>query len=115
VQIDLSHAGQRPALCDGRFRHIVTIDDALRLGCNLFDLAELLDEYPDDEFANLFRCEFIDDSNSQFTLQMMQACMVDRGRHGPTTSNHWRSARLRGSRSGWAMTPRLPAIRPPWW
>jgi aryl-alcohol dehydrogenase-like predicted oxidoreductase len=55
VQIDLSHAGQRPALCDGRFRHIVTIDDALRLGCNLFDLAELLDEYPDDEFANLFR------------------------------------------------------------
>nr|WP_218240424.1 terminase family protein [Comamonas fluminis] len=79
VQIDLSHKvlanGMRCA--DGRFRHIVTIDDALRLGCNLFDLAELLAEYPDDEFSNLFRCEFIDDSNSQFTLKMMQACMVD--------------------------------------
>ncbi|MDH1790180.1 terminase family protein, partial [Comamonas thiooxydans] len=79
VQIDLSHKALANGLrcADGRFRHIVTIDDALRLGCNLFDLAELLDEYPDDEFANLFRCEFIDDSNSQFTLQMMQACMVD--------------------------------------
>lgn len=79
VQIDLSHKALANGLrcADGRFRHIVTIDDALRLGCNLFDLAELLEEYPDDEFSNLFRCEFIDDSNSQFTLQMMQACMVD--------------------------------------
>jgi uncharacterized protein YjcR len=77
--IDLSHkalaAGMR--CIDGRFRHIVTIEDALAQGCNLFDLAELLDEYPDDEFANLFRCEFIDDSNSMFSLQMMQKCMVD--------------------------------------
>lgn len=79
VHIDVSHkalaAGMRCP--DGRFRHIVTIEDALRQGCSLFDLAELQAEYPDDEFANLFMCDFIDDSNSMFSLKMMQACMVD--------------------------------------
>ncbi|WP_208458682.1 terminase large subunit domain-containing protein [Comamonas antarctica] len=79
VQLDLSHkalaAGMR--CLDGRFRHIVTIEDALRQGCNLFDLAELQAEYPDDEFANLFMCDFIDDSNSIFSLKLMQSCMVD--------------------------------------
>lgn len=79
IQIDVSHralaAGVRCA--DGRFRQIVTMEDAVAQGFDLVDLAELQDEYPPDEFANLFRCEFIDDSNSIFTLAAMQACMVD--------------------------------------
>lgn len=79
LQLDVSHralaAGMRCA--DGRFRQIVTMEDAVRQGFNLVDLQELQDEYPADEYANLFDCEFIDDSNSIFTLAAMQSCMVD--------------------------------------
>ncbi|QTX19887.1 terminase large subunit domain-containing protein [Comamonas aquatica] len=79
VQIDVSHrtlaSGMRCA--DGRFRQIVTMDDAVRQGFHLVDIEELQDEYPPDEYANLFDCEFIDDSNSIFTLALMQPCMVD--------------------------------------
>lgn len=79
VQIDVSHrtlaSGMRCA--DGRFRQIVTMDDAVRQGFHLVDIEELQDEYPPDEYANLFGCEFIDDSNSIFTLALMQSCMVD--------------------------------------
>ncbi|ROR23056.1 uncharacterized protein YjcR [Comamonas sp. BIGb0124] len=79
LQLDLSHR----ALADGirctdrRFRHIVTVEDAVRMGCNLFDIDELRSEYSDDEFSNLFMCEFIDDSQSMFPLALMQSCMVD--------------------------------------
>ena len=34
-------------------------------------------EYSDEEFRNLFLCNFIDDSASVFTLEMVQKCMVD--------------------------------------
>lgn len=77
--MDLNHralaAGMRCA--DGRYRQIVTMEDAVRQGMNLVDIAELQDEYPPDEYSNLFGCEFIDDSNSIFTLALMQSCMVD--------------------------------------
>jgi hypothetical protein len=36
-------------------------------GCDLFDIDELRDEYAPDEFANLFLCEFVDDSLSAST------------------------------------------------
>lgn len=79
VQMDLSHRALAVGMCcaDGRFRQIVTMDDAVRQGMNLVDIAELQDEYPADEYANLFDCEFIDDSNSIFTLAQMQSCTVD--------------------------------------
>jgi hypothetical protein len=65
-------------LCpDKVWRQIVTIDDAERGGCDLFDIEELRDEYAPDEFANLLMCEFMDDGDSLFTLAMMQGCMVD--------------------------------------
>lgn len=79
VEIDVSHsalaAGRRGP--DGQWRHIVTVEDAVREGCDLFDLDQLRLEYNDDEWANLLMCQFIDDALSVFPLAEMQRCMVD--------------------------------------
>lgn len=65
-------------LCpDKQFRQIITIDDAIKQGCDLFDLEELETEYSDDELEQLFRCRFIDDSNSLFQLATLQPCLAD--------------------------------------
>ena len=64
-------------LPDNVWRHTVTIEDAERGGCNLFDVEELRDEYSAPEFANLLMCEFMDDSLSVFPMAMLAPCMVD--------------------------------------
>lgn len=65
-------------LCPDRiWRHMVTIEDAERLGCDLFDLDELRDEYSVPEFENLLMCGFVDDSLSVFPIAMLAPCMVD--------------------------------------
>lgn len=79
IEIDLSHSflnsGQ---LCgDGQWRQIVTVEDAIRGGCNLFDIDQLRLEYSPDEYQNLLLCEFVDDIASIFSFQLMQGCMVD--------------------------------------
>ncbi|MGV2702291.1 UNVERIFIED_CONTAM: terminase ATPase subunit family protein [Aeromonas salmonicida] len=79
VEIDLSHtnlAGGK--LCaDGQWRQIVTVEDAVRGGCDLFDLDQLRSEYSEDEYRNLLMCEFMDDTASVFPLASLQRCMVD--------------------------------------
>ncbi|BEM27641.1 hypothetical protein SME05J_12110 [Serratia marcescens] len=65
-------------LCeDKQFHQIVNIEDALRGGCDLFDLDELREENSDVDFDNLFMCNFIDDTSSVFPISEMQRCMVD--------------------------------------
>ncbi|EKN3567305.1 terminase ATPase subunit family protein [Yersinia enterocolitica] len=79
IQLDLSHshlaAGARCA--DGQWRQIVTVEDALAGGCNLFDLNQLSLEYGPSEYQNLLMCEFVDDQASVFPFKELQACMVD--------------------------------------
>jgi uncharacterized protein YjcR len=79
VSIDVSHeALMRGRLCEDRqWRQIVTVEDAVRGGCDLFDLDELRLEYSQEEYGNLLMCQFVDDSQSIFPLSMMQTCMVD--------------------------------------
>lgn len=79
VSIDVSHkALAGGALCsDGQWRQIVTVDDAIAGGCDLFDLDQLLLEYSEEEADNLLRCQFVDDTLSVFPLTKLQACMVD--------------------------------------
>ena len=79
VEIDLSHANLASGkLCpDGQWRQIVTVEDAVRGGCDLFDLDQLRSEYSDDEYLNLLMCEFMDDTSSVFPLATLQRCMVD--------------------------------------
>lgn len=79
VQIDVSHAAlARGVRCaDGQWRQIVTVEDALAGGCDLFDLDQLRMEYAPPEFSNLLMCQFVDDTASVFPLALMQRCMVD--------------------------------------
>jgi hypothetical protein len=62
---------------DGIWRQIVTVFDAIAKGFDLVDLAELQRENSVDEFDNLFRCLFLDDSQSMFPFEIMRRCMVD--------------------------------------
>ncbi|AOZ04557.1 terminase ATPase subunit family protein [Cupriavidus malaysiensis] len=79
VQVDISHAALRDGrrCADGQWRQIVTVEDAVRGGCNLFDLDQLRCEYSDADFESLLMCGFIDDAASVFLLSMLLRCMVD--------------------------------------
>ncbi len=79
VDIDVTWANLRHGQVgpDRKWRQIVTVTDAEAEGCDLFDIAELRDEYSADDFANLFMCEFVDDALSVFPLAELQPCMVD--------------------------------------
>jgi len=62
---------------DGIWRQIVTIEDAARQGCDLFDIEDLRRRRAPDVFANLFMCEFVDDAESMFPFAIMRRCRVD--------------------------------------
>ncbi|MCJ8317010.1 terminase ATPase subunit family protein [Idiomarina sp.] len=79
IQLDLSHANlvDGKKCDDGHWRQIITVEDAVKGGCDLFDLDQLKLEYSPDEYQNLLMCQFIDDTSSVFSMPMMQRCMVD--------------------------------------
>lgn len=79
IEIDISHSALAGGLlcADGQWRQIVTIEDALAGGCTLFDLDQLRRENSDEDFKNLFMCEFVDDKASVFPFEELQRCMVD--------------------------------------
>jgi len=77
--IDVGHDALKDGKlgADGIWRQIVTVFDAIAGGFDLVDVDELQLEYAIDEFDNLFRCIFLDDSQSMFPFQIMRRCMVD--------------------------------------
>lgn len=79
IKIDTSHhALSAGRTCeDGQWRQVVTVEDALKGGCDLFDIEQLHLEYNEDEFNNLLMCQFIDDTYSVFPLSELRGCMVD--------------------------------------
>lgn len=79
IQLDLSHSHLAAGVkCDdGQWRQIVTIDDALAGGCDLFEIEQLCLEYAPSEYQNLLMCEFVDDKSSVFPFEELQGCMVD--------------------------------------
>ncbi|SOE91858.1 Uncharacterized protein YjcR [Burkholderia sp. D7] len=79
IHLDVTHGAlANGRVCEDRqWRQIVTVEDAVSGGCNLFDMNELRLEYSADEYANLLMCQFIDDSASIFPLADLQRCMVD--------------------------------------
>lgn len=70
----LQHGRNDP---DGKWRQVVTLDDAERGGCTLFDREQLLLENPPSKFRQLFMCEFVEDGDTVFTFAELQKCMVD--------------------------------------
>jgi len=101
VDIDISHAALAGGmLCgDGQWRQIVTIEDALAGGCDLFDLDALKRENSTEDFRNLFMCEFVDDKASVFPFEELQRCMVDSLEEWEDFSPY--AARPFGSRPVW--------------
>ena len=79
AEINTSHVWLAPGHvgADRIWRHIVTIEDAVAGGCELFDLDELRLEYSPEEYANLLMCQFVDDTYSVFPLAELRPCMVD--------------------------------------
>lgn len=79
VRIDLSHNALKGGAMgpDGIWRQIVNVFDAIAKGFDLVDVEELQREYAVDEFDNLFRCIFLDDSQSMFPFEVMRRCLVD--------------------------------------
>lgn len=66
------------ALCpDGQWRRVITLSDAEKQGCNLFDRNQLKLEYSEDEFRQLFDCHFVDDAQSCFRFADLQECLSD--------------------------------------
>lgn len=83
---------------DKQWRYIITVEDAVRLGCTLIDIEELRDEYPDEAFDRLFMCRFIDDALSVFKFQHMERAGVDPSRWGDYKAG---AARPFGLREVW--------------
>lgn len=79
ISIDVSHAALRDGLlcADRQWKHIVTVEDAQAQGCDLFDIEELRFENSEEEFKNLYMCQFVDDAMSVFKLSVLQKLMVD--------------------------------------
>lgn len=66
------------ALCpDGQWRKIINIHDAIAGGCDLFDLEQLRLENSDEVFDQLYLCQFIDSSQSAFSLADLERCYSD--------------------------------------
>ena len=79
IRLDVSHealSGGR-ACEDGQWRQIVTLDDAERMGCTLFDRNQLLLENSPAEFRQLFMCEFVEGGDNVFDFSDLQKCAVD--------------------------------------
>ncbi|MDR5801907.1 terminase large subunit domain-containing protein [Caballeronia sp. LZ001] len=79
VEIDVSHTSlARGLTCpDGQWRQIVTVEDAVAAGFDKIDIEEQRNSNSPADFANLYMCEFVDDTASVFPFDAMKRCMVD--------------------------------------
>lgn len=79
IQIDIGHDALKGGVLgpDEIWRQIVSIDDAVESGFDLATPDKLQKRYSVSEYDNLFRCIFLDDSQSMFPFQAMRRCMVD--------------------------------------
>ena len=79
IKLDISHAALSSgrACEDGQYRQIVTLDDAERGGCTLFDREQLMLENSPAEFRQLFMCEFVESGDTVFDFNALQKCTVD--------------------------------------
>lgn len=69
---------QKGLLCDDTwYRKIITLQDAIKGGCNLFDLKQLKLENAPNVFRQLYECQFIDDAAGVFSFEVLQKCMAD--------------------------------------
>lgn len=79
VEVDTTYATLKHGAmgADHIWRHMLTLEDAAAQGCNLFNIDEIREEHAPDEYANLYMCQFVDDSLSAFKFNELQRCTVD--------------------------------------
>lgn len=79
ISINTSHAALKEGQdCpDGYWRQIVTIEDAIRKGCNLFNLDKVKRKYSPARYAMLCLCQFIDYAASVFNFKLLHAALVE--------------------------------------
>lgn len=79
ITINISHeALKNGRLCEDRhWKQIVNIYDAQAGGCDLFNIDELKFENSQEEFEQLFLCQFADDKTGAFKYTDLQLCQVD--------------------------------------
>lgn len=64
-------------LCpDGTWRLIIDIDDAIAGGLNLVNLERLKLENTPDVYNQLYKCQFIDETQSVFKLHLLEKCLT---------------------------------------
>lgn len=62
---------------DRTWRQIVTLEDVVNHGWKHTDIDEIRDENTEDEFLNLYMCEFVREGESAFNLNILIGCGVD--------------------------------------
>lgn len=79
VRVDVSHDTLQHGVRgpDGVWRQIVTLADAIARGYDLIDEQQLQLECSVEEFDNLYRCMFLDDSKSSFQMALIRPCLVE--------------------------------------
>ncbi len=71
-------AMQKGAECpDGIWRKVITLEDAARGGCDLFNIERLKLKFSPAVFQNLYCCKFIDGSQGVFKLSELEECNAD--------------------------------------
>lgn len=79
VAIDLSPKrlakGRRGA--DGVWRNLMTLEEAVALGFDMVDVAQLKRENSPAAYRQLYLCEFIDDETAVFPYEWLKGCGVD--------------------------------------
>ncbi len=79
IKIDISHDNLKHGKdCDdGYWRQIINIHDAIKRGCNLFNLDKVKRKYSPARFAMLCLCQFTDHTQSVFNFNLLHAALVD--------------------------------------
>ncbi|MGP3147293.1 phage terminase large subunit family protein, partial [Serratia bockelmannii] len=81
VDIPVTHdalGGREGLLCaDGAWRQMLTITDAIERGLDLVTLSVIQNETPDEDYLNLYMCEFIRRGERAFDYNRLMACGVD--------------------------------------
>lgn len=77
-KFDVSVKGLKNGVLQGGiWRHSITVEDAEKQGCDLFDISQLKSRYSKDDYKSLFMCEFIEDGDSVFSLNDLLKCTVN--------------------------------------
>ncbi len=79
LHLDVSHGAVSKGRldADGKWRQIVTLDDAIASGCNLFDKEKLLLRYSPSRVEQLYNCKFAAPGESIFEYKLLMGCSVD--------------------------------------